>query len=85
VHVLAQGRLVVLPTVVRWRVTERPDPLQTIEANDFIITTDPGNGEWCGLAYWRAFEGDGQWEIDTTAATLRELLCNIITHPRFGQ
>lgn len=40
---------------------------------------------WTALAYYFGPEEDGGYEIEVTAPTLREALCAIIAHPRFGQ
>lgn len=74
------------------------DHLQTLldlvmdEIPDIIISSgggDPITPPWYAFAYWYEPSNlppeDGHWEIDERANSLRELLCQIIAHPRFGQ
>jgi hypothetical protein len=62
------------------------------EIPDILISNgggDPNVPPWYAMAYWyepsNAPPEDGHWELDVTGLTLRELLCNIIAHPRFVQ
>lgn len=65
--------------------------LETIELDDLIICNggDPNVPPWFIFAYYNtpmnAPPEDGYWEIDVKGETLREALCAVIAHPRFGQ
>ena len=73
---------------------QTPDTLQvlldlvteTIDPSDLIISNGP---PWYCFAYFYAPSSappeDGWWEIDVKGDTLREVLCSVIAHPRFGQ
>lgn len=45
--------------------------------------------EWYLYACWRIPSGgpieDGEWEIDVHGATLRDVLCKAIAHPKFDR
>lgn len=76
---------------IRPAAVDRTDSLQTLldllteeTYDDFAIGNSAPN-EWYVLAYWRDFEGDGEFELSVTGDTLRGALCAAIAHPRFGQ